>query len=715
MSGARRLVVLTIALVGALSATAHAAPDWVAPQTIPGGGCLGDISTGFCHGGGPISANQTSLGIGPDGRMTFGATTVLSASPLATRVSLLSRLPGEATGEQLARISQPGGELPSGAQVAVGADGTAAACLSTITGPDPSTAPTRYEVAYRPAGSLTWEAPVTVVTDTVRSGVFVECEPVVGPDGTAALVVRRTTQDVQPRRSQVFLTVHRPGGSWSTPQGISPAGSTGYGHVAGIDAAGNVTVAWDEQYAGTATPVTSDDRSTVKVATLTVSNGILGAPVTLAPTSGTTTTSPRLGVGADGTAVVAFQHNGSGASEYQVWAATRDGASGAWSPIQQLVSDAAASSGPGAAAVAPDGTAYVAYGRQGTVSSDNQAGLERRPRGGAWSGETGAGPKDSQTSGSEIVFVGNDAMFVYGTTIGGPSGTKALQAVRWRAGAATPDGARDLVTPGTSLQFDAADTDHQGGLFVNILRSDLGSPYGTSQVVAFDASPPRLVSLSVPGTAVAGAAVEVSAAFADLWSPLGTTTWDFGDGASGSGDAASHIYGTPGTYAVTARGVDALGNARAATASIIVAPGDGLPKGGPPLTGTTDTSAPKVTLTLPSCPRKLSKKACAKRRAARTRWRILRGTVRDTGGSGVARVEIAVARKAGKRLDVLKGKRFVKGTTKTFVKTTARARLRGARWTLKLPKLARGTYKLRIRATDRAGNTTLITKTLKLR
>ncbi len=699
MSGARRLVPLTIALVGALSATAQAAPDWVAPQTIPGGGA---------------TANQTSLAVGPDGRMTFGATTVLSASPLATRVSLLSRLPGEATGEQLARASQPGGELPAGAQVAVGPDGTAAACLTTITGPDPATAPSRYEVTYRPAGSPTWEAPMTVATDTVRSGVFVECDPAVGPDGTAALVVRRTTQDVQPRRSQVFLTVHRPAGAWSTPQGISSAGSTGYGDVAGVDGAGNVTVAWDEQYAGMGTAGTSDDRSTVKVATLTVSNGILGAPVTLAPTSGTTTTAPHLGVGADGTAVVAFQHNGSGASEYQVWAATRDGASGAWGPIQQLVSDAAASSGPGAAAVAPDGTAYVAYGRQGTVSSDNQAGLERRPRGGSWSGEMGAGPKDSYTSGSEIVFVGDDAMFVYGATIGGPSGTGVLQAVRWRDGSATPDGARDLVAPGTSFQLDDVDTDHQGGLFANILRSDLGSPYGTSQVVAFDASPPRLLFLSVPAAATVGTPVGMSAAFADLWSPLGTTTWEFGDGATAVGDTAAHAYAAPGAYTVTVRGADALGNARTATASIIVAPQPPA-QGRPPLTATTDTTAPKVALTLPTCPKRLSKKACAKRRAARSRWRTLRGTARDTGGSGVARVEIAVARKAGKRLLVLKGKRFVKGSTKTFVKTTARAKVRGAKWSLTLPKLARGTYLLRIRATDHAGNTTLITKTLKLR
>jgi len=709
MSRARRLIPLTIAFVAALSATGHAAPDWVAPQTIPGGGCLGDISTGFCPGGGSIPANQTSLAVGPDGRMTFGATSVLATSPLTTRVSLLSRLPGEATGEQLARASQPGGALPSGAQVSVGPDGTAAACLTTIVGPDLATDPTRYEVTYRPAGSQTWEAPTTVVTDTVRSGVFVECEPVIGPDGTAALVVRRTTQDVQPRRSQVFLTVHRPDGTWSTPQGISSASSTGYGDAAGVDAAGNVTVAWDEQYAGMATPVTSDDRATVKVATLTVSNGILGAPVTLAPTSGTTTTAPHLGVGDDGTAVVAFQHNGSGASEYQVWAATRDGAAGAWSPIQQLVSDAAASSGPGAAAVAPDGTAYVSYGRQATISSDNQAGLERRPRGGAWSGETGAGPKNSTTSGSELVFVGNDAMFVYGATIGGPGGTSALQAVRWRAGAAAPDGARDLITPGTSFQLDDVDTDHQGGLFANILRGDLGDPYGTSQAIAFDASPPRLVALNVPATAVAGAPVAMSAAFADLWSPLGATTWDFGDGAAGGGDAASHTYAAPGTYAVTARGADALGNAREATAAITVT------AAGPTAGLAPDGVAPKVGLTLPSCPKRLSKKACAKRRGARARWRTLRGTVSDAGGSGVARVEIAVARKAGKRLYVLRRQRFVRGTVKTFTRTTSRATIRGARWSLKLPRLAMGTYKLRIRAVDRAGNATLITRTLRLR
>ena len=71
-------------------------------------------------------------------------------------------------------------------------------------------------------------------------------------------------------------------------------------------------------------------------------------------------------------------------------------------------------------------------------------------------------------------------------------------------------------------------------------------------------------------------------------------------------------------------------------------------------------------------------------------------TVADGTGSGVAEVEVTVTRK---------GKRVVRGA----------ATVDGDRWTLRLPKLKRGTYRLRITATDRAGNAKLLRKTLRLR
>lgn len=694
----------TVALLAACAApaAATAAPDWAAPKLLP------DDASSW--------QGPTALGVDAEGRATFGQLSITSISPVDTQARLLAALPGDPFAEQFG-IGTGGGTAPAGVSLAVGADGSAAACLTEVVGSNPGTDPLRRRVLYRPAGATTWEAPAPLTQDTVRSGFYVECQPVVGPDGTAAVATRRTTVDAEPRRTQVFLTVHRPGGTWTAPQAVSGAGSTGYGNVVGVDTAGNVTIAWDERYAGNATASTADDLSSVKVATRAASNGVLGVAQTLTPEATRSAGAPRLAVGPDGTAVIGFQFNGSSATEYQAWGAARDGASGAWSAPQQLVSDAAASSVVTAVGVAPDRTQYLTYWRQATVSSDSQAGMIRRSPGGAFSGELGVGPKNTSYPDGGFAFLDNDAVFVFEDAIGAGGGDPGLhitEAIRWRAGAAAPDAARDLLPPGTDSQFGRVASDNQGGVFATFERYAAEfAPYGRTQVVAFDASPPRAVSVAVPATGTAGAAIAMAATFADLWSSVASTAWDFGDGTTGAGPSVGHTYAAPGTYTVTVTGVDPLGNARSVTRQISV--GAPAPAG----QGTTpviDRTAPTIALTQPSCPKRLSRTRCAKRRAERARWRTLRGTVSDAGGSGVARVEVAIARRSGKRLYVLKSGRFRKGTAKAFPATVTRATVNGAAWSLRLPALARGTYLVRVRAVDGAGNASkLLARTLKLR
>jgi PKD repeat protein len=57
----------------------------------------------------------------------------------------------------------------------------------------------------------------------------------------------------------------------------------------------------------------------------------------------------------------------------------------------------------------------------------------------------------------------------------------------------------------------------------------------------------------------------------DVWSPV-TTTWDFGDGASGSGAAVNHTYSSPGERTVTITGVDAAGNTTQTSQKITIDP-----------------------------------------------------------------------------------------------------------------------------------------------
>lgn len=92
----------------------------------------------------------------------------------------------------------------------------------------------------------------------------------------------------------------------------------------------------------------------------------------------------------------------------------------------------------------------------------------------------------------------------------------------------------------------------------------------TARVAGFDHSAPKLRALNVPGTAAAGEDVAFSAQAFDVWSPV-STTWDFGDGGTTSGVAASHRYVGGGTFSVTARVRDQFGHETAETRAVQVA------------------------------------------------------------------------------------------------------------------------------------------------
>ena len=105
-------------------------------------------------------------------------------------------------------------------------------------------------------------------------------------------------------------------------------------------------------------------------------------------------------------------------------------------------------------------------------------------------------------------------------------------------------------------------------------------------LAAFDAAGPRLDALSVPASATAGRPVAVSTAAFDRWSPA-TTTWDFGDGGTAPGAAASHVYAGAGAYTVRATSTDAVGNATTGTRLVEVAAAPPPPPPPPPPTTTT--------------------------------------------------------------------------------------------------------------------------------
>jgi hypothetical protein len=88
----------------------------------------------------------------------------------------------------------------------------------------------------------------------------------------------------------------------------------------------------------------------------------------------------------------------------------------------------------------------------------------------------------------------------------------------------------------------------------------------------YDAAGPDLLDVSVPGTATAGEPVTLSVTARDRWSPIDSTVWDFGDGATAAGQQVTHVFGA-GTHTVGVRSADVLGNATTTARTLtVVAP-----------------------------------------------------------------------------------------------------------------------------------------------
>ncbi len=87
---------------------------------------------------------------------------------------------------------------------------------------------------------------------------------------------------------------------------------------------------------------------------------------------------------------------------------------------------------------------------------------------------------------------------------------------------------------------------------------------------AGDGTAPVVSAVSVPSSATTGDPVPVSVSATDRWSDVGSVSWAFGDGETGSGASATHAYPTAGTYTVTVTVTDTAGNSATETRHVTV-------------------------------------------------------------------------------------------------------------------------------------------------
>ena len=240
----------------------------------------------------------------------------------------------------------------------------------------------------------------------------------------------------------------------------------------------------------------------------------------------------------------------------------------------------------------------------------------------------------------------------------------------------------------------------QGRYLAYVLLSDQsGNTTKVSTPIVIDDTLAPKATYSLPTRAWASfttVTLTQTAGYANGWvddfSPNGyvkrTVAWGDGTQTSGLADATSltHRYSAAGTYTPTVTLTDESGNTATITANAIVV--------------RRDTTAPKVTVTLPTRSRNFVKK-----------WGTLRGTAIDAG-VGVRKVRLQVVEKRGSTYYAYKfaTKRWVKAGTR-IGQAWRKAGVVGLRtstrhtWSRSVAGLRRGVLTYRVDGIDRMGNT----------
>ena len=172
----------------------------------------------------------------------------------------------------------------------------------------------------------------------------------------------------------------------------------------------------------------------------------------------------------------------------------------------------------------------------------------------------------------------------------------------------------------------------------------------------------RLYGVAISASPQPGAATVPVTLSADRRHPDGpggfaNLTWDFGDGAVGSGATTSHAYAAPGSYTVRVHATDAVGDAAEATRTIQVGPAPPPPPASPPPAAQTTRTLARVLV---------SGRPKVRRGRFKVRVRFGRAAPR-----GIATIE---ARRSGRRLGSGRA-RVRRGATRTVtVKLNRRGR-----------------------------------------
>jgi hypothetical protein len=444
------------------------------------------------------------------------------------------------------------------------------------------------QAATRPPGGGSFSAPVTLYA--AAPNVFPQ-EPrlALGEDGTVAVTwsefdpesIFTEYPDVHcgtnpnppnnliqcPNPAFVMASVRPAGGVFTEAQRISalpapkPAGEpaqeewakeesvkTAGGARPTVDGAGNATVVW-AAFDGTDFVIQTAGRQAGQGFT---------APVQVSE-SGEDANSPEIGVDAAGNAIATWARNEGSAQMIQ---AGIKAPGGGFAQLGNVSPPGGVSQRP-VIGVAPDGTATIAWRLAGLA--DNFLQSATRPPGGSFSSPVSLNSgKDNPLFHEIAVSDEGDAIVVWS----GDNGADKITRAAVRPAGQSSFGSPVAISQSSPDFFHPEPAMDKGGDATVVWVRDNGT-HNIVQMAGYDADPPQLANVSIPALATVGQAVQFSASSFDVWQ-VGTSNFDFGDGAQAGGTSVSHSYSAPGTRTVTVTAKDLVGGVSATTGTVLV-------------------------------------------------------------------------------------------------------------------------------------------------
>ncbi len=543
----RGIGVTVVAATLAVAAPAYAAPQWLTPQVVSRSG----QDASYPH----VAFDQGSDAVAV-WRSAGGANTVIMASARSAG--------GAFSAPQTLSDASENSTRPD---VATDGQGDAVAVWLRFDG-----ANQRVQAAYRPAGG-SFGAPQTL------SAVGYEArEPRVAMNASGEAVI------VWSLASGLFEEVQS---SSAAPGGLfgEPVALTGFTTVASVpqvalDSHGDAIAVWDGW-----------DGSNIRIQGAVRAGGSFGLPRFLSP-SGYNADTPQVAFDSTGDALAVWRFDGPPASTVEGDYRPAGGEFGA----SQRVS--ASSSQPAQApqvAFDGQGDGVVAWQQSDGKELRVDASVRSPGSAGTFAMQATLDPGGQEAYEPRIAGDGLSGTIVSWKTFNGANYT-AQAAVRPAGGSFSP--ATTVSAAGPQEGVPAVGIDAQGNGIAVWSRSN--GPNYLLEAAGYDGAGPLLRGLTLPSQGLVGQSLQFFLAPLDVWSPVLSEGFSFGDGASASGVSATHAYTSPGTYQVTATATDVLGNVTTVTRTLTI--------GVPGTAGSPGASAIHCTLTVARTQKLLGKR-----------------------------------------------------------------------------------------------------------